>query len=549
MAKTEASAHMRVPSPPRHVGESSHRYRPDIDGLRAIAVLSVVIYHIHAAWVPGGYTGVDIFFVISGYLITRNIWGEMTGGGFSFANFYVRRIRRIAPAFLVMTIISTIAGSLLLLPGDLLDLAQSALWGGAFSLSNVYFWRYLDASYFAESSDQVPLLHTWSLGVEEQFYLIWPALLLSATFFARRRPVALFIALVLGVSSFICAELTNVTAQKFSYYMLPARGGELMIGALLALLSGFNTIQIQRKWIASLSEATALTGFVLVAYALFGLSDASRFPGVNALFPSLGATFLILAGGMGARLSRSLLSLRPMVFVGLISYSLYLWHWPVLAFLRYFYGEVEGGRIVAALGVMVALAVLSYQYIELPARNWRIRRSKQVALLYVLPSFALCLIAAVIWRSGGLKNIIEASGAYSDGLAKVERYTAPAYKFPYNCQLSAYDAKILNNPRCILPNASGQGEPGILLWGDSEAAHYIGVIGTVAEHEGFRFRNATLSSCPPIFGGDYGNGIYKAGCSLFRPYIEQAIQGGRYRVVVISGPGRSMTHSRGSGMT
>lgn len=536
-AGTPQSAEVAAGKPERHERPS---YRPDIDGLRAVAVLSVVIYHINKLWMPGGYVGVDIFFVISGFLITRNIWGEMEGGRFSFADFYLRRIRRIAPAFLAMTAVTVLSGTLLLLPDDLLSLARSALWG-AFSLSNVYFWRYLDTGYFAESADEVPLLHTWSLGVEEQFYFLWPSLLLLALFFRKRRAAAIAIAAVICVASFACGELTNVAAQKFSYYMLPARAGELMVGALLALWTrrmGASTGDMSAR---ALAEALAIVGSGLVVGSLYLLNDSSRFPGINALYPCIGAAMLMMAGGMRSRIVGAVLTLRPMVFVGLISYSLYLWHWPILAFIRYFYGEVEGVHALGAILAMLVLSVLSYRYVELPTRYWKAAKLRQVLALYVVPSALLCAASLVLVATGGLRRLIETFPAYRDRMASLSGDTAPASDFPYNCQLSSFDSGLLSRPECVLVGGRMQSgvaaaEPGILLWGDSQAAHYIGVMGAVLEPSGVAFRNATHSACPPVFGPKgYGIPAYRAGCDEFRPYMQSAILSGRYKTVVMGG--------------
>jgi len=520
------------------MSRSTSGYRADIDGLRAIAVLSVVIYHFRKALVPGGFVGVDIFFVISGFLITRNIWGEMLSREFRFANFYLRRVRRIAPAFLVMALVTVVAGVFLLLPTDLLALARSALWG-TFSLANVYFWRHLDTSYFAESSDQVPMLHTWSLGVEEQFYFFWPALLIAASLVKWKRSSALAVALAVCVASFVCAELTNVVAQKFSYYMLPARAGELMIGAILAIWQtnekgGYKDSKAP-WWLA---ELLALLGFGLVVFSLVHLNDASAFPGINAIYPCVGTALLIVAGGMPSRLVRALLMPRPMVAIGLVSYSLYLWHWPVLAYIRYFYGAIEGWHAWVGAAVILLLSILSYRFVEVPARRYRATPARQVALLYAVPSLVIAGVAIAVMMTGGLKSLIESSSAYRDGLARLDSETAPAYKFHYNCQLSQFDDKILSDPRCVIGSVLNQSDsvrPKILLWGDSEAAHYIGVLGRLAKSDGFTFRNATVSSCPPVFGGDYGEGIYKAGCDRFRPYVRNALRSGTYSTVVMSG--------------
>lgn len=512
-------------------------YRPDIDGLRAVAVLSVVLYHLKKALVPGGYVGVDIFFVISGFLITRNIWGEMCAGRFSLANFYLRRVRRIAPAFLAMTLVTLLAGCFLLLPKDLLRLAGSAL-AAAFSLSNVYFWRYLDTSYFAESSDQEPLLHTWSLGVEEQFYLLWPAVLLLGALIRSRKTAITTIAVAIAIASFACAEFTNVSAAKFAYYMLPARAGELMVGALLALWRyGASEADIGTARRHYLAEGLGLVGLGLIGYALFGLDDFSRFPGINAVYPSIGAALVMLAGEWRSKLVTLLLTSRAMVFIGLISYSLYLWHWPVLAFIRYFLGEVDLASGLAGSVAIALLSVASYWLVEQPARKWRARPLKQVLALYAMPSGVACAIAGAIFASGGLKSVVEHAPGYTRGLVDLDAYTAPAYKFAFNCQLSHNDPSILAASRCVIgPVESGPmvNKPGMLLWGDSRAAQYVGLLSQVAKQGAFNFRNATFSSCPPIFGEDHDSTLHRAGCDAFRATMEPAILEGQFRTVVVS---------------
>lgn len=530
---------------PAHAGISEHAaalrktdtgYRPDIDGLRAIAVLSVVIYHLDKAWMPGGYVGVDIFFVISGYLITRNIWGEMENGQFSFANFYLRRIRRIAPAFLVMTAVTLAAGALLLLPEDLLALGKSALWG-IFSLSNVYFWRHLDTSYFADSADEVPLLHTWSLGVEEQFYFLWPTILFVASMLRGRRVAALSIATIICVASFVIGEMTNITAQKFAYYMLPARAGELMVGALLALwMRGNPRLLCNARRVGS--EILACGGFGLVAWSLYALDDNSAFPGFNAIYPCLGAALLMLAGWMGSRLVAFTLTPAPIVFIGLISYSLYLWHWPILAFLRYFLGELEGLWIPGSVLVMCALAYASYRWVELPARQWRAGSLKQALALYLTPSAALCVAAVAIWSSGGLRSTIESLPGYREAYARLEAYTSPANEaVPYNCILNEARASIFDDLRCLTGDLEANGgHPTVLLWGDSLAAAYLGTVSTFAKEQNLLVRNATHSACPPVFGEiEYGMERFYASCSRFRAQAQPHIMSGGYRVVVISG--------------
>jgi peptidoglycan/LPS O-acetylase OafA/YrhL len=512
-------------------------YRADIDGLRALAVLSVLIYHVDRDILPGGFVGVDIFLIISGFLITRNIWSEMLTGRFSFGSFYLKRIRRIAPAYFFMVGVTLVAGAALLLPADLLGLAKSALWG-SFSASNVYFWLHLDTSYFAASSSEVPLLHTWSLGVEEQFYFIWPTLLILAAKFGHRRIKALMLVLLLCAGSFVWAELTNISAQKFAYYMLPTRAGELMIGAALAIYGTrktgiFHDISCSRWW----AEFLALNGLALVFYSLFWINDASDFPGLNAFYPSIATALLIVSGGAGSRLVKGLFTPRPVVAIGLVSYSLYLWHWPILAFFQYFYGDLDPVQICFALGAIAILSVGSYRFVERPARQWRAAGTKQFLVLYVTPLAGSVVLSVLIIATGGLRSIFNSFDGYREAVARVHEYTAQAFGFNYNCQGSRFDSRVLGEARCIIGDtpSSTTAEPAILLWGDSEAAHYIGVVGALAKEDHFRFRNATLSSCPPIFGGDYGEGIRKLSCDKFRPYMQKAILTGNYGAVVVSG--------------
>ena len=374
----------------------------------------------------------------------------------------------------------------------------------------------------------------WSLGVEEQFYFVWPALLMVATFFVRRRNAALAIAATACVLSFWNAEATIDTAQKWAYYMLPPRGGELMLGALLAIAraEGPGRMPLVSR---NVGEGLALVGFGLLGYGLYGLDDTARFPGINAFWPCLGSVLLIYAGEAQSRVVHAVLARKAMVFVGLVSYSLYLWHWPILAFLRYFFGDISLVHGALALVAMSILAFLSYRYVEKPARNWRPRPLKQVWALYGLPSLAIVVVSIGLIRTEGLKARIEASPAYREGVARVERDTMPASEFPYNCQLGAHNPRILFDPRCVVPIELAKGEPGLLLWGDSQAAHFIGVIGEVAKQGGFAFRNATHSTCPPVFGGDYGAGAYKAGCGPFRRDIEAAARAGAFRTIVMSG--------------
>jgi peptidoglycan/LPS O-acetylase OafA/YrhL len=298
-------------------------YRPEIDGLRALAVLPVLLFHAGLG-MRGGFMGVDIFFVISGYLITTLIARDLQLGCFKMRDFWERRIRRILPAAAVMVIATLIAGAIILLPQSFENLGQSAL-AQSLMVSNFYFWQ--QDGYFAAPSDYEALLHTWSLAVEEQFYLILPALLV---FLNRKFPAR--ITLVLGLvflTSLIWSFLGPYLYPTASFYLLPARAWELLLGSLIAIFA----IKVPGGRLGA--EFLSLAGIVLMVYPMLTYVPTTPFPGIAAISPCLGAALFIVATRKHGTLARQFLSLSPFVFIGKISYSLYLWHWPLLVFGRH----------------------------------------------------------------------------------------------------------------------------------------------------------------------------------------------------------------------
>ncbi|HLU16100.1 MAG TPA: acyltransferase, partial [Burkholderiaceae bacterium] len=341
------------------------RYRADIDGLRTVAVLSVLLFHIDYTWVPGGYTGVDIFFVISGFLITRIIATDIEKGRFSLRWFYVRRIRRILPVFYTVTLVTMLAGYVLLLPADLHAFLSSVRHAVLFA-ANIYFSK--DQGYFDISADEKPMLHIWSLSIEEQYYFIWPLLLLL--FYATghvvfkqskkiSQPVAIAftsIFIVVGFAYTQHALQSNPGATKY-YFILQTRFSELMIGSLVALLPLLRSKALLRLF-AYAGLALVLSGFVV-------LNKHSLFPGLNALLPCVGAALLIYSGqykGPTLTLVHKALGLRAIASIGLLSYSIYLWHWPILAYMRYVYGSysLPGHWVAVAVLLTFGFAFLSY---------------------------------------------------------------------------------------------------------------------------------------------------------------------------------------------
>lgn len=480
-------------SPMSHPGVApAAAYRPDIDGMRALAVLAVIAFHINKFLLPGGFVGVDIFFVISGYLISAHIFAATASGSFSFVDFYFRRVRRIAPAMLLVLLATLLAAQFLLLPDDARDAAKSAVWSLA-SLTNVYFWLFQNLGYFAASSSELPLLHLWSLSVEEQFYLIWPVVAVAMAGLGYRSKMTILLAVVL-VSTAV-AELSFVSHPAFVYYMLPSRCGELLVGAALALA----VVHGRSARIAPrLAAPIAWTGLAMVLLSTVLITENMVFPGVLGLPPTVGAALLILAGGIGANPVSRCLALGPMRWIGRLSYPAYLWHWPLLAFYRYGYGEPGPAAGAAVLVLTFALAWMTFRLVEQPAqrltRRWRGR---------TFAGWAACSAAMMAAALGFVfvDRLVPDAGmsAYHRQLEAVRARNVSRSSDDYICQRKVLTAADLTDPKCVV----GAGSPSakrVLLLGDSNAAHYVGMVAALARQGGFSFRNLEAGTCPPVMG-------------------------------------------------
>lgn len=397
-------------------------YRPDIDGLRGIAVLGVLLFHLGVPGISGGFAGVDVFFVISGYLITRQILADLERSRFTYRGFYARRVRRLAPA-LLFTVGGTLAGAFILsAPQELALTGKTALFS-LLSVSNIFFWTH--SGYFDNAAHGNPLLHTWSLGIEERFYLLWPVALVLL---ARRTSttVRMTALVALTITSFLACEYMLEIDDSAAFYLLPFRAWELGVGALLAV-SG------TRIRSTSAQEATSLAGLVAIVASFTTLTSDSRFPGLSAAAACLGTALVIQANG-GA-LAGAVLRNPAMVKLGLVSYSLYLVHWPLIVLLRQQkvaeFGTLEKSVLaVASLGV----AVLLYRFVEQPFRYRPVGRPGplfQTRLCTVGAPAALVVLgvlvavpAAIAWSSGGQK----ANDHVDDGIQQLlsARTFAPA---------------------------------------------------------------------------------------------------------------------------
>lgn len=494
-------------------------YRSDIDGLRAIAVMAVILFHLDKTWLPGGYVGVDIFFVISGYLISLIIHREREDGTFSLGEFYGRRFRRIIPALSFVIMSSLVVFHLVFSPGDFTKLVESALYSQFFA-ANVYFTFIADASYFSDEMHAQAFLHLWSLAVEEQFYLFWPVLVLFCLGFFRTR--ALLIGLLVLISlSIASGDLLYRFDPMAAYYMLPSRIGEFGIGALIALLQARNALP-RALGSSRLSAFTVLSGFCLIAWSLIAFEPETVFPGVNALLPTSGAALVIL-GGL-ARPWPALLLGHPLpVFLGRISYSAYLWHWPIIVAVRYVRGDMDLGQKAMAFAATLVLAVITFHLIEQPFRR------KPLAFKSAFLRYAAAPGVVLLMLGFGLKAT-DGQGLFAfspDFKEQYQRYLSglhPNYKADYVCQESDLTEDDLRDPACIT-GADRGGEADILLWGDSKAAHLAGLLGKVGEHTGAAIRNVAHSACAPIMNDParFSSGQYADSCARSAEVIWPAV--------------------------
>ena len=353
------------------------RYRADIDGLRAIAVLSVVGFHAFPKVVHGGFIGVDIFFVVSGFLISTILFGSLERNSFSFIEFYSRRIRRIFPALLVVLIAAFTAGWFVLLSDEYKQFGKH-LAGGAGFVSNLVLWK--ESGYFDNAAETKPLLHLWSLGIEEQFYIAWPFLLWAAW---KSKVNLLAITATIAVVSFAVNMNRAYSDSVAAFYSPQTRFWELLIGGGLAYATLY-----RQSWFAGsgtvLANLQSVLGATLIALSLVFITRDKAFPGWWALLPTLGAALLISAGAR-AWLNRAVLSNRLLVWIGLISFPIYLWHWPLLAFPRIVNGEAPSDTVrIYAVVLSIVLASVTYLLVERPLRFNSYSKATTVALLAVM---------------------------------------------------------------------------------------------------------------------------------------------------------------------
>lgn len=460
----------------------SVRYQPHIDGLRAVAVLLVIFHHL-GDWVglTGGFIGVDVFFVISGFLITTIIKSEIEAGTFSFGAFYRRRVVRLAPAYYLVLLFTTVAALVWMLPGELLAYAKSIAASSLF-LANFYMWKEV-GGYFAASPDSAPLLHLWSLAVEEQFYLFWPPALLIGHRLVSGRWFS-WILLPVIAAGIIASQFGVERHPSAAYYLLPTRFFELAIGAALAYLPAVTRV----NWWSALA---AMAGMAIVLGAAFAYGRETAFPGYAALAPVIG-TAMMLYWGAGTLVGRAL-SVPAATFVGRISYPAYLWHWPIIAFLG-----LNGVAITVGVGTLVVaatllLAWLTYRWVELPAQGLRSFPASRVIVaggfvpIAASVTFALAFAAFNGFPARFPESLNQKSNAL---LAYPDKARGRCHGAPATAPLPP-DA-------CILGRAAGPVD--FVLVGDSHANHFTGFLDVLAKEANVRGYDVTRDSTPFLPG-------------------------------------------------
>lgn len=471
------------------------RYRPEIDGLRAIAVMAVVLFHAGLG-VPGGYIGVDVFFVISGYLITSLIIKDLEAGTFSFWHFWERRIRRILPALTVMVLCVLALGWFLLLPDDYANLGKSAIWQSLFA-ANIYFWR--NSGYFSPAAEEQPLLHTWSLAVEEQFYFFIPVglfILFRFSFF--RRQSVLLIILTLGVLLSLVLSIYGISSHRSAtFYLLPTRAWELMLGSILAIFPVSLTPQSLWK-----RELMSNLGIIGILAPCFLYTSDTIFPGLTALPPCLGAFLYILSNQHREQIEPltqigKLLSTRGFVFIGLISYSLYLWHWPLFAFNAYWsYSPQKIPTSVVFALTSILLSIASWKFIEKPFRKKAFHQSR--ALIFLLGFFAILITITSGFTIHNNHGFTERISKHTDTILFAEKDYSP---IPY---IRSHDIENGNIPKL----GKSKDNPSFLLWGDSHANSMLPAFEMLADK--YRISGAAIihPSSRPIMGKyETSNGV------------------------------------------
>lgn len=522
------------------------KYRPDIDGLRAVAVVVALLFHAHIPPFRGGFIGVDIFFVLSGYLITSILYNDMMKGEFSLVDFYDRRIRRIFPALFVVLPVTTLIAAYLLMPRQMVLFAQSIIPSALF-YANIHFEGLMN--YFGPKADETPLLHLWSLAVEEQYYIFFPLLMFAFLKVGGRitlgpRRMAILGFLIIAVVSGAYAEMTARSQPTASFFLLQSRAWELLVGALLALVHMPKVSEKAANWIG-------VAGLLAIVIPVFAYNYNMTFPGLSAAPIVFGTAAVIYAGTINpAGYANFLLSRPKVVYVGRISYALYLWHWPLLVFGKTYMGRAltyfeAGGMLIVAF----IFASLSLKYVETPLRHAGSLGGKRRARFAAgIMAMAMMLSAGVLFeRIGGGFFPISPLGA------RAEAATEDKSPFSRTCNNSPKNWSpddLYPASACSVGPGAAKGEYDVVVWGDSHAgASFIGIAEQVAAL-GHTARLQTMAGCPPLIGGQANRDDMPSWiCTAFNAEVLREIRRVKPKVVVLVGRWAMWTTKAGPAFT
>lgn len=480
------------------------KYRTDIDGLRAIAVLLVVLYHANFP-IHGGFIGVDVFFVISGYLITNIIYKETKRNIFSFLNFYKRRIKRLLPAFAFLLLFLFVYCKLYLMPDELISFSKSAVYA-LLGISNFYFFS--GTGYFNSTSYE-PLLHTWSLSVEEQFYIVWPFIVFMLARNSGTKK-AIIISSLLFIVFLGISQYGAVNYKTAAYLLLPFRFFELLSGALLAIYKDSITKHLRHGSVIS------LVGVMLIVLSSLFINSNTPFPGFTVLPTCLGAVMLIAAGDSSKNFISKVLSLTPVVYIGRISYSLYLWHWPVLILAEYRGIDLTALNATALILIAFIMASISYHFVEKPFRKDSLQYFRTAFItIYLIPLIVSAAYAAYILKNDGFR------AKSSELVSELEERNATNIMRP-----QCIDKLFIGNVNdCHLGVNKGEVD-GVLL-GDSFGNAYAYFIDELAKDAGISITDTTYSSTPVISGSyvqDIRNKISDIDANLIMTYTKNRLE-------------------------
>ncbi|EMY76190.1 acyltransferase [Leptospira weilii serovar Ranarum str. ICFT] len=467
---------------------TNKEYRPDIDGLRAVAILLVVAYHTVPYKFKGGFIGVDIFFVISGYLISNIVFKSLESDTFSFKDFYLKRIKRIFPALLVLFAFILTYGYFYLLANDLKTLSKHIIAGVLF-LSNIIYWS--ETGYF--NSGIKYLLHLWSLGIEEQFYILWPVILFVIY---KYRINSLTVLCVLWVFSFLTNLLLTGKDLTSAFFLPQGRFWELMTGSILAYVTVFKKEYLNYKFSSLLNHINSFVGLVLIGLAFYWINQDQSFPGWWALLPTTGS-FLLISAGKQAIVNKYLLSNRLFVIMGLISYPLYLWHWPLLTIAGLMdYENSNEAKLIRVSAVLISFifSFITYRWIEIPIRNVRLKEKNVLivrSLVLLMISF-LSISTFIYYKNGFIDN-------YPKIVFELDQYKHYETKEIFRsgtCLLQDQDKNSFSKD-CLDPEE--QNSSILFVWGDSYAAQLIHGLKILKTEKKFRIAQYSSAACPPIF--------------------------------------------------